>query len=274
MTEQEILLFIENITQLAFDNDKRNGNDIQPCVLNSTKWTNKDIDNLPEDFDWQLFWYTCKKYYPLHSVAGGYMCNSEETIKEIEYNRMPINDLMGCIDKPKGKKVLEIGYGYGGAAKRFHEYGFKYTGIDYVSSGDIKKEKKYGKFIEIDKSGIPESLFVYNSFDLVFSTNTFQHLTRQQRIEYYKQIYEVLNTNGVFCFDLFTRNEAELEKFYAKEENKDNAYACNFFQVHTSVPSLCDVLDVLQKIGFKIEKVNNHLLEDTRTFWTTFIVKK
>lgn len=275
MTQQEILEKIEVLKQYLPDNDKRKPNDYFPCAM-SIEYTESDIDKTPDDFDWQLFWTKCKEFYPLHSVAGGYNFKSEKTIKKLEHDSVPIYYLEK-INKTN-KTALEIGFGYGGAAERFKEYGFDYTGIDYVASGNIDKEKKYGNFIEIEESGIPESLFIfsnnYKQFDFVYSRNVFQHMTKKQRLEYYMQIYTILDKDGIFYFDLFTRNEPELEKFYMKEENKNKPYACHFFNVHTSVPSKIDVINTLRKIGFKIVEVKDEPCIDVRTNWTTFIASK
>lgn len=251
------------------DNNERDASMI-PCAV-SYKWDMDDVDNVPEDFNWKQFWIDCKRMFPYHSVSGGKYFDNETKIKGVELNKCPIL----LAEDYKYKKVLEIGYGYGGAARHFNTLGFQYYGIDFVSSGT--PDDYYGTFIEIDKSGIPEELQKQNgTFSVVYSENVFQHLTKQQRIEYYEQAYNILEKgNGTFIFSLFTRNKEGIKEFYSKEENKHVPYATSFFGVHTSVPKEEDVLLALIKCGFDYVDIKETIqTQDIRTNYTTFIAKK
>ena len=270
MTNEEIKEHLEKVKKISEDNDTRKDGSF-PCGISVYDWKSEEIDNLPKDFDWQEFWKDCKEYYPLHSVSG-----KTTTIYNIitwEENKVPMNWIKNNIRKKKNPSVIEIGYGFGGAAKTFEKNGFKYKGIDYVSSD--KENADSDKFIEITTSGIPEKLLVENSVDLVYSTNVFQHLTKEQRIQYYEEAYKVLKKGGLFYFDLFSRNEDEFQKRYTEEEIKNLSYATNFFGVHTSVPYEKDVLETLEKIGYKIVySYSTYCLSDMRTIYLTVGAKK
>ena len=155
----------------------------------------------------------------------------------------------------------------------FKEKGFKYYGIDYVTSG--RPNKKYGKFIEIKESGIPEELLKKEgSFSMVYAENVFQHLTSKQRKEYYEQVHKILEPGGVFYFSLFTRNENGMKRFYSLEKNKNLPYACNFFGVHTKVPKLPALKRHLKKMGFDVINEKKSRTVDIRTDWTELALKK
>ena len=268
MTNEECKTHLKMVKKITPDNNRRNASDKFPCGISFRDWGKAEIDNLPEDFDWQEFWRDCKTDYPLHSVAGGYMFKNERKIKKEEYQKVPVDIL------PVNKgKVLEIGYGFGGAAKLFKEKGFKYYGIDYVTSG--RPNKKYGKFIEIKESGIPEELLKkQGSFSMAYAENVFQHLTSKQRKEYYEQVHKILEPGGVFYFSLFTRNESGMKHFYSLEKNKNLPYACNFFGVHTKVPKLPVLKRHLKKMGFDVISEKKSSTVDIRTDWTELALKK
>lgn len=269
MNNKECKEHIINVLTVTPDNDKRDASDKFPCCVTFGDWNKKEIDNQPEGFDWQQFWRDCKEYYPLHSVAGGYTFKNEEQIKDEEYRNVPVD----VLPKRKGK-VLEIGFGFGGAARRFKEKGFKYYGIDYVTSGTPNRE--YGDFIEIKESGIPKELLKdKGKFSMVYSDNVFQHLTSKQRKEYYDQVHTILKPGGTFYFSLFTRNEDGMKEYYSYPEHKNHGYATHFFGVHTNVPNLSKLKRHLKKVGFDIVSENRRRLwGDIRTDVTRLVLKK
>ena len=257
------------------DNDTRQRNEPWPCLVNDHDVTLDEIDNPGEDFNWQEFWRECKREYPLHSVAGGLTYSTPEIISRCEEQQVPHFAPKLKPEPNKKLKVLEIGYGYGGAAKRFHALGFDYYGIDYVSSG--KPNKRYGKFIEISKSGIPKDILDKGEqFCLVYSENVFQHLTHKQRLEYYHQAHKILKPGGMLYLKMFTCNDSEYENHKYDDDNKGKPYCCHFFGVQTSVPKIKQVNRILKRIGFApIDDVKHTQTSDPRTNYTTFkYVKK
>ena len=232
--------------------------------MSLTEWEKSEIDHVPYPFNWKDFWIACKKEFPLHSVAGSTYYNTPRRIKSKEYS---LTKERYTGKTTPGHNVLEIGYGYGGSARYFHEAGMNYYGIDYKSSG--RPNKKYGEFIEINKSGIPSNLRK-KRFAIVYSTNVFQHMTRKQRIEYYNQVAKILEPGCEFRFDLFTRNPLA-----NKDEFETEPYATNFFGVHTYVPTIDEVTTELHKAGFnQVSHTKEHELPgDRRTVITTFYAK-
>lgn len=274
MTTKDILSHIPLTLSFSGDNNTRRNNDVVPCGISYHHWNVDDIDSLPNDFDWQEFWKKCKKYYPLHSVAGGTFFNTSEKIIEKEKNEIPVEAIMKSMKtKSENPSVLEIGFGFGGAVETFENCGFTYKGIDYAISNELNKNDD--RFIEISESGIPQNLYVKNNFDLVYSTNVFQHLTKQQRIDYYKQIYFTLKKGGVFFFDLFCKNKKKFKELYTEEEEKTLRYATNFFDVHTYVPYPSEVTNMLTDIGFKILKTSGkNMGNDERTDVVEIMARK
>lgn len=274
MTNKEIKEHIKKVKNIVGDNDVRKDDSILPCCIDFYNWKADEIDNTPEDFNWKEFWKDCKEEYPLHSVSGGYHFNNEEKIIYLEEKKVEINLLRNLIEtKSTNPSVLEIGYGFGGAAKKFENNGFIYTGIDYISSNkDCKNEPD--KFIEISENGIPENILIKDSFDLVYSENVFQHLTKKQRVQYYNEAYTVLKDGGVFFFNLLCKNDEFFDEKYTEEEIKKLNYATNFFGVHTYVPYKHEVINTLEDIGFIVTDIRLKKTSDERTYWVTIMSKK
>lgn len=234
------------------DNDERMMGEKSPCSF-CCEFTKDDIDNPDfEEGDWKEFWRLSKENYPLHSVYGGVSGNSPEVIIESEENEIKKHlDMMGLRPK-RGMRVLEIGYGFGGAGLYLIKKHVDYTGIDYVSSNkDLQKDR----FLEIDRSGIPEDIMNGEKFDLIYSYNVFQHLTQAQRFEYIRQARELLKDDGVFFFSVFERIPGQ--------GLRDN-YSTTFFNVHTKVDEPGELQTYLNyRIGFDFEHSTKKICYET-----------
>jgi 2-polyprenyl-3-methyl-5-hydroxy-6-metoxy-1,4-benzoquinol methylase len=225
-----------------------------------------------EDHEWKQFWKDCKHYFPFHSVHGNsgqtkeYIVTREREHLDIYLSRLGvrINDLYN-------KRILEIGYGYGGLGLELMEkYNSEYYGIDYVAS-DKELLSKHNNacercFLEIDKSGIPDSLKV-KKFDFVMAFNVFQHLTQKQRFEYIRQAYDCLNDGGYLIFEVFSYNWQCGKKRWDK-------WRTYFFNVSTYIDYEKEIQSYIRKVGFKIKKQNKlYKLNDT-TFTKLYLCKK
>lgn len=248
------------------DNGERSNTTPPPCCFvfaNDKKEIDKPFFHNPED--WKTFWGICKKEYPLHSVYGGNSHSTKENIESSEaWNFSNIIKKKINNDKLLSGNVLEIGPGFGGAGRHLmNTYKSNYFGIDYVLSNpedvDYTFEGKK-RFYEINVSGIPEELKNIN-YNLIFSTNVFQHLTQQQRFDYIKEAYECLEKDGVLYFDVFEgKKDVELPK----------NFATSFFMVHTKVDTEDELMSCLKETGFSdIEKGTYNTINNT-TDWVYY----
>lgn len=246
------------------------GRKISPCAFSYEKKTKENIDNPGfEEEDWKEFWKLSKTYFPFHSVAGGDYYSTPDLIKKSEMRRYEL-----CVESKltsrffdKTRNVLEIGYGFGGAGHYLmDEYGANYFGIDYVSSDEKDNDYIHNglkRFYEIDKSGIPSEL-KNRKYDLIFSTNVFQHLTQKQRFEYIKEAHDCLGPKGVFYFDVFQHDGVT---------PVEDVYSANFFNVFTKIDSDEEIQNYLDDCGFDfIRKVEGRV--DNRTYLVSYTCKK
>jgi len=260
---------IDTAKTLYGDNDIKNIDEVPPCSIAFEELSDENIIDYNENnFNWKKFWTYAKLKFPLHSVHGSKKYDCDYKIFESEQYRChsQIGNLIKKMLKNK-PTCLEIGFGFGGAAHYLSCLGFRYYGIDYVNSiinPDLKnKFNGYDtSFIEIQKNGIPYELNNIQ-FDLVYSTNVFQHITEKQRNEYYKQVYKQLKNGGIFYFDLFTNNF------------KPKVNATVFFGVNTTIPSEDETFKKLKGIGFNnIRLINRYRLDDVDNYLTLITCEK
>ena len=223
--------------------------------------------------DWKEFWKTCEEYFPLHSVHGN--GRSKDGIIQSERNQWHHASFDRYFKEigpnfPKcleGKKVLEIGYGYGGAGlELIDKYKADYIGIDYNRvNTDLPKDR----FLTIGKSGIPRRL-MSRKFDFIFSVNVFQHLTKQQRLDYMKQAAQVLSDDGTFLFTVNQWNPKVNNGVPAK------GYATYFFSAVTSIESEEEVYEMLNEAGLKCQRrdVLCTTADDQHNLCVRYIVSK
>lgn len=257
--------FIPKIKERHKDNDERSCYEASPCGF-CEEFCKADIDN-PDfgDGDWADFWRVAKEEYPLHSVCGGASWDSPAVIKKSESDMVKKHlrriyrddnktstDIINFPFLIEGKKVLEIGYGFGGAGKFMIESGADYRGIDYCSSD---KSLLDGPFYEIKESGIPPELVPDGGFDLIYSYNVFQHLTQKQRFEYIEQAARYLKPDGVLFFSVFERIPGQ---------GLRDTYSATFFNVHTKVDEPKELQDFLGESGFTFEHSARPICGETR----------
>ena len=236
--------FLKELRKRIGDNDVRIS-DIYPCCCDF-KATKENIDKpFFSNNDWKKFWEVTKKYYPLHSVAGNFHFDTKEKIVSGESSN--IKDFIGDIDSLKNKNVLEIGFGFGGAGFELLLNNINYFGIDYTYSNDLCidfKQNNEKRFFEISESGIPNNLKTIK-YDLIFSKNVFQHLTQEQRFDYIKESYSLLNNGGKLIFDVFEKSDKYVER---------DSYSTLFFGVQTKIENEDELETYLIDCGYIFKK--------------------
>ena len=198
------------------------------------------------DDEWQDFWRVTKEVFPMFSVClNKDIAHSRKSeilrLKMInDYWRINSDSHLSLFDA--GQKVLEIGCGYGGCVNWLDEVGCRYYGIDYCLND--RRLEKDRRFIEIKRSGIPKRL-MRMKFDVIFSTNVFQHITIEQKLEYFCQVHDCLKEDGIFFFDTFAWN-------YEHGKRIRNGFTCKFFMTELRVPTEKEYRRMLSDCGLEV----------------------
>ncbi len=170
----------------------------------------------------------------------------------------------------KGKKVLDLGCGYGWHCKFAIEQGAKQVlGID-LSQKMIEEAQKRNpdKDIKYCVCGIEEYNYPKNTWDCVISNLALHYIDDLDQI--FKKVYETLTADGVFLFnierpvftagvgqDWFYTNDGKpqhwpIDNYFIPGKRNTHFLGCNVIKYHHS---LTQILMGLLNNGFEIKAV-------------------
>jgi cyclopropane fatty-acyl-phospholipid synthase-like methyltransferase len=145
---------------------------------------------------------------------------------------------------------LEIGPGLG-CIKEYIETNYN---IDNYYAIDVCKHFDFERLYKCDGKSIPIDM----EFDIIYSHNVFQHLSKKQRLGYFRDVKRVLKDDGEFTFSLFVRTENNKQFFNTKRTN--GAYLSLFYNQFIEIPTVDDIFYEVRSNGLKIsleKEVNN-----------------
>lgn len=226
----------------------------------------------PDNINNEKFWKLATKNFPLFSIAGGV-----QTIKNVEEinitaNKMALN--LGVItplstlfaEMGEDVRMLEIGPGYGNILDvlKSNKWEKNYYAID------INPLFSFDRLFKCDGRNIPDS--IPNPMDVVYSMNVFQHLSKNQRTSYYRQIFEVLKDGGKFIFGMFVETPENKNWNCWQIRDRQGRKYCMFFKQLTQIDRVEDLYKELKNIGYsEIKRINPH---EDKTHYLTFEVTK
>lgn len=182
----------------------------------------------PDNISSREFWkWAANSYFTKDTISFG--ATPKTSISSINamsydigmvYGALP--KVMACLRQQRRDiKILEIGPGFGGfrsVVQQFNEYDDKlieYCGVDIYPR--IEGENIYE--IEDGDTKFPEEISS-QMFDVVYSSNVFQHLTVRQRISYFEQIKKVMAPGGFFSFTDCAWWDGQDKGFRCKDNDK------------------------------------------------------
>lgn len=216
----------------------------------------------PDAVDCKKFWTVLRTKYPNITI---YNNSSSMSVDELNLNSWKFSQSMGLTTPLIGyirdyylinkhiknittPNVFEIGYGEGAVYENIKKW-TSYNGIDFV------KPRKYPdnpRFIVIEKSGIPEYV-PDNSQDVLIASNTFQHVSRAQREEYYEQAYRILKPDGLFLFFNLMTTPTNVKQPYFQYADEHGVMYSTFFNQLVEIDELQDVITMLELQGFDVQ---------------------
>lgn len=237
---------------------------LDEIYVNKRQITVAEIEQLsPDNIHNGDFWRVVEETFGLDCVVN---TTGRPDMLQEEGNRMNLGmaRLMGALGfvddwRHFSCPMLEIGAGYGNLKSYvLATTAMKYTGVDV--------KPKVPGVIEILPTGLlPESI-TSQQFNLIYSSNVFQHLSTKQRSQYFKDIQKMLMKSGVFTFNLLCcLGSPETEFCGSSEDGK--AYLKHYGQF-TEVPSFSELCTELRGL-FRILYINQRCGDNLFNFTVT-----
>ncbi len=216
--------------------------------------TAEEINKLsPDTIDSGSFWEYIEKHSVFNRDAIAYGVKNTQDPNYVNWLNYRVACSLGIFDyilmfyNVEGN-LLDIGAGYG-MIKNFIDTNTKlsYYGVDAYP--------KINGIYKVDDCILPDDILKLK-YKLIIATNTFQHLSVRQRKEYYRQVAEVLEPNGVFSISNVISNQKHKDFGFRNKEN-DKMYLCHYGQ-YTELQTFQELMsDISQYFNIISETYRN-----------------
>lgn len=228
--------------------------------------TPEDIELLsPDNVDCNAFWQVADEIFGIDAVCATNYGKLETRNTDVGNRRnLGLARLMGALNfidewRFSPTNLLEIGVGYG-ALKSYIQMNtaFGYCGFDV-------RPRIVGVY-PTDKDGSLPAKYIEQckgTVQVVVSSNVFQHLSNKQRSRYFKDIYEVMNKDGVFVFNCLVHN---IDPATVSAEHKfavDGRRYLKHYGQFTEIPYYPELVKELRE--------QFHIVYETRRFFDDFV---
>lgn len=121
-------------------------------------------------------------------------------------------ELMSFIQSHPPGKALDLGCGTGTNAITLAKHGWHVTGIDFARKAiqlAKRKTKKTGLNIDFRVDSVSNPRNLAGPFDLILDIGCFHSLTEKERVQYIRNLTDLLAPQGFFLTYVFFRNPSE-----------------------------------------------------------------
>jgi hypothetical protein len=254
---EEVELNIFNVQENRFYKTTTNEVGINYNILFDNKKEYVELGDIeylnPDIIDNKYFWKYLNEKFPLSSISLYPGCKNDDDVNKANLNSSIFSGshikIVNCLSEKENSNVLEIGPGYG---NYFNFITQKFPKSRYYAI-DLNKLFYYDGLFECDGKNIPIELKKIK-FDLVFALNSFTHMSKNQKVGYYKDVYNSLNKGGSFIFNnyLSYRQGDRINDFFSFKD-KNGIFYSNFFSQLIEVDEYDELADLLNEIGFSIK---------------------
>ena len=131
-----------------------------------------------------------------------------------------LNEIYNRVLSLPGKAVLDIGFGTGTLTTKLYEQGYRIFGQDFSSEMLRLAQEKMPKarlYLGDFSKGLAEEL-KQNRYDAIIATYSLHHLTDPQKVDFLKELWQLLNKGGCICIgDVAFQTRSDLEQCKAQE---------------------------------------------------------
>lgn len=169
------------------------------------------------------------------------------------------------ISLPKNSRVLEIGSADGANSKYIESLGYNVTASD-VADDFINESKSKGlKTIKFNvlKDNLKEK------YSAVFCWRVFVHFTKEDLEKAFQKIYDILEKNGIFIFNVINRETRNTDEEWVDFSNEYKMGAERYYKYFTEN----DINEIISKTKYEIHNFHKEG-GDNNDKWLVYVLKK
>lgn len=173
--------------------------------------------------------------------------SNAENFKKTSENLVYRNDFLEKFQKQvSGKKILDVGCGFGRDVERLRKNGFEAFGIDasteliHLASPEIKEYLQLWDALELN------TYFTEKSFDGVLALASIVHMEKEYAMIVLGNIYKILKKEGILFISLKLREEGAPE--IVNRESPSTPWVTKKYVYYT----LEEITGILKTLGFSI----------------------
>lgn len=189
--------------------------------------------------------------------------NPEKAKKKSEKLHKFIASNIGTL--PRGSKIFEFGSGDGKNAKYIEDLGYDVTASD-VAEDFINKTKSTG--VKTIKFNVLKDDF-NEKYSGVFAWRVFVHFTKEDALQVLKKIYDALEDNGIFVFNVMNREGKNVDEEWVDFPNEYHMGADRFFKYFKEE----EMNETIKQTGFKISEFHTEGGANNNK-WLVYVLKK
>lgn len=130
-----------------------------------------------------------------------------------------LNQIYNQVREKNGASVLDIGFGTGVLTTQLYNIGCNITGLDFSNNMIDIANQKMPDAILLNwdfSNGLPDKI-ANCKFDYIISTYAIHHLTDEDKIDFIKSLFPLLNRTGEILFgDVSFETREKLERIKSK----------------------------------------------------------
>lgn len=174
-----------------------------------------------------------------------------------------------------GKEVLDVGCGPGRDAQYLSEHGLIVKAID-LSENLISMAKERVRGVDFRVMDMRRLDFENNRFDGLWINTSFLHIPKEEAKATLEEFVRVLKKDGLIFLGIMAhRNETGVVTTKIADDQmmiatKDFGESDRFFVFYS--PS--EISEMLEEVGFEIDKIDLRKEEDTKIEWINLFARK
>lgn len=166
---------------------------------------------------------------------------------------------------PNGVKVFEIGSADGTNAKYIEKLGYEITASD-IAEDFINSVKSKG--LNTIKFNILENEFT-EKYYAVFCWRVFVHFTKNDVLKALKKVYDALENDGLFIFNVINRETRDVDEEWVDFPNEYHMGAKRYYKYFSEE----ELNEIIINVGYKINNFHKEGGENNNK-WLVYVLKK